>query len=424
MILESARAKEQHWIPGARSVRALARSYSECGIGGEKEKREIGSPELRAMERAEAGASMVVARTMTLRNREDDFAEVLSALQVIVGSGAFVERPNAIDNGFEASLGNQLEHGAQLVFCAHIGAQNGELSAKQETKVEFGVIAGRGAAGYQATARSKALDTVIPRGDADMLDDHIDAAVMGEPAHLFADRHDAVMDHFIGPKLPGLGEFFVIASGSEHTSAEKFRDLDGRAANTAAGRKNEDVLPGLQLRPMHQHVPGGEENERDGSSVGPLQILRIGHAVHLRASNVLGAATIQHVAEVGEVAAAVVVAGNASGTFAAGDARSKDNFFADEHGGYFRPDLDDFAGDVAAGNVRQRNGNAGKAAAHPEVQMIEGAGVDAHQDFVIPGVGFGHFGVMKNSGVAVAVEDNRFHEQPPGRNGSASGSMC
>jgi hypothetical protein len=43
---------------------------------------------------------------------------------------------------------------------------------------------------------------------------------------------------------------------------------------------------------------------------------------------------------------------------------------ADVDGGDFRADLGDFAGNIAARNVRKRDGNAGEATANPEVEMI------------------------------------------------------
>ena len=49
----------------------------------------------------------------------------------------------------------------------------------------------------------------------------------------------------------------------------------------------------------------------------------------------------------------------------------------------FLADLGDFAGDIAAGNVGERDSNTGEAAANPEVEMIEGAGADANQDFIV-----------------------------------------
>jgi hypothetical protein len=70
------------------------------------------------------------------------------------------------------------------------------------------------------------------------------------------------------------------------------------------------------------------------------------------------------------LAAAVVATGQACGAFAAGDSRGEDNFLADFHGGYVGADLGDFASDVAAGDVWERDWDTWQAAANPEIKVI------------------------------------------------------
>ena len=45
--------------------------------------------------------------------------------------------------------------------------------------------------------------------------------------------------------------------------------------------------------------------------------------------------------------------------------------------------------------------------------MIEGAGVDANEDFIVAQMGLGDVGVVKNAGVTVVMEEDGFHERPP-----------
>ncbi len=56
---------------------------------------------------------------------------------------------------------------------------------------------------------------------------------------------------------------------------------------------------------------------------------------------------------------------------------------------------------------------AGKAAAHPEVEMIEGAGTNADEDFLAAKLRLGNVGEAENGRVAVMKEDDGFHERPP-----------
>jgi hypothetical protein len=176
------------------------------------------------------------------------------------------------------------------------------------------------------------------------------------------------------------------------------------------------------LSAIDKHVPSGEEDKRDGGSVGPIEIFGIRETVDFGRANVFGATAIDHVTKVGEVAAAIILAGDAGGTFAAGDAGRENDFLADVNGGDFRADLGDFAGNIAARNVRERDGNAGKATANPEVEMIKGAGADADEDFIVAENRFGDVGIAEDGRVTVFVNNDGFHGQPPGSAGTSDGS--
>jgi hypothetical protein len=67
----------------------------------------------------------------------------------------------------------------------------------------------------------------------------------------------------------------------------------------------------------------------------------------------------------------------------------------------------DFARDVAAQNVRQRYSR--KSFAHPDIEMVQGAGFDPDQNLVLPGLWVGDVLVAKNLRTAEFVDANRFH---------------
>jgi len=161
-------------------------------------------------------------------------------------------------------------------------------------------------------------------------------------------------------------------------------------------------------------VPCGEENERDGGGVRPIEVFGIRETVDLGHANILRAATIDHVTEVGEVAAAVILAGDAGGTFATRNPGGENDFLAHVDGGDFRADLGDFTGNIATGNVGKRDGDAGQAVANPEVKMIEGAGANAYEDLIVAENRFGNIGIAKDGRITVFVDDDGFHRQPPG----------
>lgn len=333
--------------------------------------------------------------------------------------GALVERPDLIDGGAEASLSNEFEDGAQFVFSAHVGAKDGELAGKEETDIELGVVAGSGAASDETPTGGEAFQAVIPSGSADMLDNNVHTAIVGETANFLGDGHDEVVDDFVGAEFPGFGKFFVVPGGGDDACAEELGDLYGGAANPASGSENEDGLTGMELSAVDEHVPSGKEHERNGGGVSPAKIFRVGEAIDLGHAHKFRAAAVDHVPKIGEVAAAVILAGEAGGAFAASDTRSENDFLADMNGGDFGAYLGDFAGDVAARNVREGEGNARETAANPKVEMIKGAGMDPDEDLVVTESRFGNIGVAKDGRVTMLLDDNGFHEKPPWNEGGA-----
>lgn len=242
-----------------------------------------------------------------------------------------------------------------------------------------------------------------------MLEYDVDAAVVREAADFFGDGHDAVVNHFICANLLGFFESFIIAGRGDYVRAEELRNLNRGAADAAARGENEHAFAGLQLRAVDEHVPSRLEDQRDSGGLRPIQIFGIRKAVDFRATDEFRESSVDHVAKIGVVAAQVVVAGQASGTFAAGDPGSENDFLADMDRVYLGADFGDFAGDIAARDMRERNRDARQTSADPEVEMIQRAGVDAHKDVVGAQVGFVDVGVVEDGRVAVLVEEDGFH---------------
>ena len=69
-------------------------------------------------------------------------------------------------------------------------------------------------------------------------------------------------------------------------------------------------------------------------------------------------------------------------------------------------DLGDFTGNIAAGNVRKGDRHARDAAAHPKIEMIERASLDAHEDFIGADDWVGHVFVFKYVRPAVLLEND------------------
>lgn len=330
-----------------------------------------------------------------------------------MGSSALLQRESAIYDGLEAAGGHQLEDRGEFGFGAHVGAENGELAAEKKAQIDFGVEAGGGSAGDQAAAARKAGEAVVPGGHADVFKDHVHTTFRGEAADFVLNFLRFVIDGFVGAKLFSFGEFSFVASGGNDPASEKFGDLNRRRAYTASCSKDEDIFAGLQLRAGEQHVPGSLKNQRDGRRLFKRKIFRMRKAVHVRAAYEFRATAVNQVAEIGKLRAIVVKSGEALCAFAAGDARSQQNFLASSDSGDARAGFFDDTSDVAPGNVREWNRESGDALANPEVEMVEGASVHANEDFAETRFGFGRVFVLQDIRLTVFFKNHRFHGRLP-----------
>jgi hypothetical protein len=102
----------------------------------------------------------------------------------------------------------------------------------------------------------------------------------------------------------------------------------------------------------------------------PREIFGIRQAIYFGDFYEFSAAAVDEVAEIREATAAVILAREASGAFAATDTRGENDFLSGADGGDIRADFGNFSSDVAAGDVRKRNGDAGEAATNPEIKVI------------------------------------------------------
>ena len=96
------------------------------------------------------------------------------------------------------------------------------------------------------------------------------------------------------------------------------------------------------------------------------------------------------------------------------DPGSEDNFLTDVNVMNVVADFHHFTGDVAARNVRKRNGIVRKPVADPKVQMVQRTRVHADQNFVWMNMRLVDIRVVQHTWITMLVKDNGFHRRPPG----------
>src|SRR5207245_10124450 len=96
------------------------------------------------------------------RGYEHNFPELFALFEVGVRRGAFREPECAINVGFQLSCRDQLQHRREFRFRSHVRAENGKLTAEQETYIDFRVIASCRAASHKAPSARQTCNAVVP----------------------------------------------------------------------------------------------------------------------------------------------------------------------------------------------------------------------------------------------------------------------
>ncbi len=138
----------------------------------------------------------------------------------------------------------------------------------------------------------------------------------------------------------------------------------------------EHVVAGRDPGERDQHVPRRQERQREGSGLGEGDVIRNRDQVGDRHGHVVRIAAVRQQTQ-DVVGGAQVVASRAAGVArAAPKTGLQHDARADRH----RPSTSvrDFTGHVAAGDMRERDPQAFEPAAFPQVEMVECAGVHAH----------------------------------------------
>jgi len=84
---------------------------------------------------------------------------LLAALEARVRFGGVVEWKNFVNHGMKDFARDEIEHGKEFRFSAHVGAKHGEMSAEKETEIDLRVVAGGRAAGDETSVDTERRET-------------------------------------------------------------------------------------------------------------------------------------------------------------------------------------------------------------------------------------------------------------------------
>src|SRR5271166_3642466 len=80
---------------------------------------------------------------------------------------------------------------------------------------------------------------------------------------------------------------------------------------------------------------------------------------------------------------------------------------------YIRTDFCNLASHVTAGNVRKGNVDTRQTVTNPQVEVIQSAGMNADQDFIVTEMWLRNLRVVQHAGVAMLMKNDSLHERPP-----------
>src|SRR5215472_8929043 len=339
----------------------------------------------------------------------DHFAVLLLVFQVLMRGANFREGIHAVHYRPQLFAEDEFQHLVQLAHRAHERPQQAPLLAEKESQVDARIVAGGRAARHQSTRGRQRFQALLPGGDADVLDHHVDAALSGELFDFGGNVLLVVIDHVVRAQFVGLGELGGAAGGGDHAALKHLRDLDGRGADAARGCQHQHILARLQPGARHQHVPGSEEDERSGGGGVEVQLVGNRDDAVLGSGDELAVAAVNRIAKHRESAAQIILSAKALLALPAALSWREQHSPARFHALAKLANRDHFTRYVAAEDMRQGELHAGDAGAHEEIQVIQGACANAHQHLVGADLGVGNVFVDEHVGAAVLVNPGCFH---------------
>ncbi len=149
------------------------------------------------------------------------------------------------------------------------------------------------------------------------------------------------------------------------------------------------------------------EHQRHAGGLVEVQAVRNRDHVHRGNGDQLTISAVHAIAQHGEFRALVLKSGDALGAVIAEMHGRQQYSLPRLEAGDVLADFDDLSCDVRPQNVRQ--GHSGQTFADPEIDMVQGAGLDADQNLVLARLGIGHIFVAQNFRTTEFMDADGFH---------------
>jgi hypothetical protein len=166
-------------------------------------------------------------------------------------------------------------------------------------------------------------------------------------------------------------------------------------------------MTGTDRGAASEHVKGGQEDQRHACGLVEAESLGNRDDVCRRYGDQFTVASGDPISEDGKFRAQILAARDTLLAVIAEVHRGEQNALGGEESGDVFSDFHDLAGDVAAGDVWQLDPR--EPLADPQVEMVQGASLDANEDLVLARFRIWNFFVVQNFGTTKFVNDGGFH---------------
>src|SRR5258706_10101591 len=137
------------------------------------------------------------------------------------------------------------------------------------------IRSGGSAASHQLAPALEGLDALVPSGGPNVLDHNVDAFFIRDLPDLLGNLLFVMIDAVVRAQLAALGQFRLVARSRNHAAVEEFANLNRRDADSGTRSKNQYSLPRTNAGPSDQHVPCGQEHERNARRL--IEFERVGN---------------------------------------------------------------------------------------------------------------------------------------------------
>jgi hypothetical protein len=257
-----------------------------------------------------------------------------------------------------------------------------ELLLEQHHQVHLRRNAGGRSAGDQPAAALERQHGARPGVSADVFEDDIDAALLGQLADNALEAVFAVIDDVIGAKSLGRLDLGVGPNGGDHRAADFLGELDRSRADAGAACMDQDGFARLELCVVKQHVLDRAEGDGRDRGAHSADAGRCRNQKSCRQIDLfLGEAVEMEAVHTADMFAEIVAAFAAGTAQTAGAGAVDRNQLSRDQTRNTLSDGVDRARSLCADDQRHLALGEGHAAPSPDVDMVERDSLDRNGDF-------------------------------------------